>query len=109
MCGIFADLGYNKLFELENRQNIIPNHFLRYVFRYVLKLYDCLTSFFYQFQNNLEQKLLNVFASLKGAAVRSAMVERGIGLIDGGGAARIAKVIAMKSMSEVSVRKSNAL
>ena len=58
---------------------------------------------------HLEQKLLNVFASLKGAAVRSAMVERGIGLIDGGGAARIAKVIAMKSMSEVSVRKSPAL
>lgn len=58
---------------------------------------------------HLEQNLLNVFASLKESAVRAAMVERGIGLIDGGGAARIAKIIAMKSMSGVSVRKLNAL
>ena len=56
----------------------------------------------------LEQKLLDTLASLKDSTVRSAMAERGIGLIDGGGAARIAEILALNSMSGVSARKSNA-
>jgi len=58
---------------------------------------------------HLEQKLLNAFTSLKDSNMRSAMVERGIELIDGGGAARIAEIISMNSMNEVFIRESNAL
>jgi len=57
----------------------------------------------------LKQKLLNRLASLKDLSLRSAMAERGIGLIDGGGAARIAKILALNSISGESTRKSNAL
>lgn len=58
---------------------------------------------------HLEQKLLDRLASLKDLSLRSAMAERGIGLISGGGAARIAEILALKSIIGESLRKSNAL
>jgi len=58
---------------------------------------------------HLEQKLLDRLTSLKDLSLRGAMAERGIGLIDGGGAARIAEILALNSISGESVRKLNAL
>lgn len=54
---------------------------------------------------HLEQKLRDALGSLKDATVRRAMAERGIGIIDGGGAVRIAETLALKSMSGLSGRK----
>jgi len=58
---------------------------------------------------DLEQKLLDILTTLKHSVVRRAIAGRGVGLIDGGGAARIAEIISLKTVSGVSVCKSNAI
>ena len=51
---------------------------------------------------DLEKKLLDTLMLLKNPLLRSAMAERGIEVIDGGGAARIAEMISLNSMSGMS-------
>lgn len=58
---------------------------------------------------HLEQKLLDALDSLKDLTLRSAMAERGMELIDGGGAARIAEIVAQNGRSRVSASRSKVL
>jgi len=57
---------------------------------------------------HLEQKLLNVLDSLEDSTKRIAMAEKGMGLIDGGGAGRIAEILTPRD-EDVSAVESNAL
>jgi len=58
---------------------------------------------------HLEQKLQDALESLKDSTIRSSMAERSMELIDGGGAARIAEIIAQKGRSGVSASRSKVL